>query len=375
MANELRLIYGNTGSTVTCKGYYNDSGTMTARGGAASLAENSDYVYAGDASDIFGLTAGDMIVFFDDATIVGSESYRGQSGELEIAYPRAGATVSCKAFYSSSGTLNQRDGVAVLDEDDTGIYFGDKGEIANLTDGDTLVYYDDSTPIGETVNLPVYDDPGEDIEEAVFLVLISSLQVTSLVSERIYPKVIPQNTNFPAVVYSQISGVRQHTLENTDKMVPSRWQFTCVAETYTELRGLSDAVKTALNNYVGTVGTVHIQNIHFIDDNLASKNKQPIIKLINCNFDMFMITLDEYLTPEQLLNWAKANLNIIKLNSDMTDDDIRRAIRWVGMCAVDTIFIDGDKPKLGRHGIGLMLSVTLIEFPEFYLRYELSQFN
>ena len=85
--------------------------------------------------------------------------------------------------------------------------------------------------------------------------------------------------------------------------------------------------------------------------------------------------LDEYLTPEQLLNWAKANLNIIKLNSDMTDDDIRRAIRWVGMCAVDTIFIDGDKPRIGRHGIGLMLSVTLMEFPEFYIRYELSQFN
>lgn len=37
--------------------------------------------------------------------------------------------------------------------------------------------------------------------------------------------------------------------------------------------------------------------------------------------------------------------------------------------------IFGDKPRLGRIGIGLMLSVTLIEFPEFYMQYELSQFN
>ena len=88
-----------------------------------------------------------------------------------------------------------------------------------------------------------------------------------------------------------------------------------------------------------------------------------------------MESLKEYLTPHQLLDWGKANLNIIKLNSDMTDEDIRRVMRWIGMCAVDTIFIDGDKPKLGRHGIGLMLSVTLVEFPEFYVRYGLSQFN
>ena len=88
-----------------------------------------------------------------------------------------------------------------------------------------------------------------------------------------------------------------------------------------------------------------------------------------------MESLKEYLTPHQLLDWGKANLNIIKLNSDMTDEDIRRVIRWIGMCSYGTIFIDGDKPRLGRIGIGLMLSVTLMEFPEFYMRYELSQFN
>ena len=99
-----------------------------------------------------------------------------------------------------------------------------------------------------------------------------------------------------------------------------------------------------------------------------------IVSTYNCTVNMIQ-SLDEYLTPEQLLNWAKANLNIIKLNSDMTDKDIRRAIRWIGMCTVDTIFVDGDKPILGRIGIGLMLSVALLEFPEFYVKYKLSQFN
>ena len=88
-----------------------------------------------------------------------------------------------------------------------------------------------------------------------------------------------------------------------------------------------------------------------------------------------MEDLDKYMETSQLIDWAKANLDIIKLNSDMTDEDIRRVIRWIGLCAVDTVFVNGDKPILRRIGIGMMLSVTLLEFPEFYSRYELAQFN
>ena len=45
------------------------------------------------------------------------------------------------------------------------------------------------------------------------------------------------------------------------------------------------------------------------------------------------------------------------------------------MCSVDTIFPGGEKPVYGRVGIGLMLTVTLLEFPEYYVKYELAQFN
>ena len=104
------------------------------------------------------------------------------------------------------------------------------------------------------------------IEKTIFDILRINGTVSGLVSSRIYPNVIPQNTALPAIVYYQISGARQHTLASTDNMVPSRWQFTCVASTYAELRGLSDAVRGALDNYVGVVGTVTIQCAHFVDE-------------------------------------------------------------------------------------------------------------
>jgi hypothetical protein len=82
-----------------------------------------------------------------------------------------------------------------------------------------------------------------------------------------------------------------------------------------------------------------------------------------------------WLYPCELVDWAKANLNIVKLDEDLADGEIREVIKWIGLCSVDTIFIDGDKPILGRIGIGLMLSITLLEFPDYYTKYELSQFN
>jgi len=82
-----------------------------------------------------------------------------------------------------------------------------------------------------------------------------------------------------------------------------------------------------------------------------------------------------YIYSWQIVTWGLANLRITKPIGDLMDSEIREVVRWIGMCAVDTIYIDGDKPILGRIGIGLMLSITLLEFPEYYMKYELAQFN
>lgn len=79
--------------------------------------------------------------------------------------------------------------------------------------------------------------------------------------------------------------------------------------------------------------------------------------------------------PHQLVDWAKANLNIMVHNVQMTDEEISRVGRWIGACSVDTIYVDGEKPCLGRIGINNMLFVTLMEFPDFYVRCELAQRN
>lgn len=76
----------------------------------------------------------------------------------------------------------------------------------------------------------------------------------------------------------------------------------------------------------------------------------------------------------EIVNWAKEFYSITKPNSEMTDDDIREVIRWIGEHAPDTAWVDG-KPVFRRIGIGVMSIITQAEFPEFYRQYGISQFN
>ena len=88
-----------------------------------------------------------------------------------------------------------------------------------------------------------------------------------------------------------------------------------------------------------------------------------------------MNNLHSWITPEELVEWAKFSLHIDRPNSQMTDNDIRQTIRWIGDYSFDTIYFDDGKTQLGRIGVNNMLLVTLMVFPHYYVKYELSQFN
>ena len=87
-----------------------------------------------------------------------------------------------------------------------------------------------------------------------------------------------------------------------------------------------------------------------------------------------MSILDGYSTARDLIEWALAVHDITKPVEELSDDEIRRVVRWLGVSAVDSILVEGE-PIPGRVGIGLMLSITLLEFPEYYVKHELAQFN
>ena len=84
--------------------------------------------------------------------------------------------------------------------------------------------------------------------------------------------------------------------------------------------------------------------------------------------------LDTYLGADTIIEMIKAQHGIKTPNPEMTDEEIAKVMRFLGSGAPDTVWVDGE-PMRGRTGIGIMLSLTLYQFPDFYDRHGLSQFN
>ncbi len=109
------------------------------------------------------------------------------------------------------------------------------------------------------------------IEEAVNAVLLATPGVTAIVgastAARIYPLRIPQDAPRPAIAYQKISSPKQMSHSGSSNLARTRLQITCQGETYTSVKALAAAVRTALIGYRGTVGGVRIDGI-LIDDDL-----------------------------------------------------------------------------------------------------------
>lgn len=112
-----------------------------------------------------------------------------------------------------------------------------------------------------TPDMPVIDYDNT-IEAALVYILVNDIAVNMLVSTRIYPNVIPQDADMPAITYQQISGPRVHDMDGAVGMVKARFQFTCWAENYDKAKEIAGAVRLAIDGYSGTVLQTVIDGIH-----------------------------------------------------------------------------------------------------------------
>ena len=81
-----------------------------------------------------------------------------------------------------------------------------------------------------------------------------------------------------------------------------------------------------------------------------------------------------YQTPNEVVERLKQLAGINTPNADMTDAEIKATIRVVAVSILGTIPLD-EHISTSRVGIELMLSLTLLVFPEYYERYGLAQFD
>ena len=85
--------------------------------------------------------------------------------------------------------------------------------------------------------------------------------------------------------------------------------------------------------------------------------------------------LQDFLTPEQLVDMAMYDLGMGSSTEGLPDTDIVKIIKYIGVWATQVETPAIESTKISEFGISMMLSVCLQVFPKFYEKNQLSQFN
>lgn len=93
-----------------------------------------------------------------------------------------------------------------------------------------------------------------EIEAAIYSELKNNSGVSALVGTRIYPKKLPQNSTFPALIYQQVGGGSIYSHSGASALATPVWQVSCFASTFTGAKNLARKVREALQGFSGTLG-------------------------------------------------------------------------------------------------------------------------
>ncbi len=94
------------------------------------------------------------------------------------------------------------------------------------------------------------------IVQAFYEHLAADAGIAALVSGKIYPFIIPQGQDAPAITYSQQSDAYDQLLTNTGTIKWALFDIDCWAFRYEDAIAAADAVESACVNYRGRLGTV-----------------------------------------------------------------------------------------------------------------------
>lgn len=129
-----------------------------------------------------------------------------------------------------------------------------------------------------------------DIGKALFHKVTNTAGVSSLISTRFYPVVVPQTATFPLAVYQSISGGSIKTHGEPSSLPRPRYQITAWALTFAEVVAIDNAIKTAIDGKRETWGTGAFATVvhECSPDNEPRDDRDPVTGLYTRSRDYFI---------------------------------------------------------------------------------------
>jgi hypothetical protein len=92
-------------------------------------------------------------------------------------------------------------------------------------------------------------------------ILADDSGITASVAGRIWPVELPQETGLPAIVLHMVDEHDGRHLGGSDRYPLARVIVDCLGDSYADADGLCDAVKAALIDFAGSVGSATVSDV------------------------------------------------------------------------------------------------------------------
>lgn len=119
------------------------------------------------------------------------------------------------------------------------------------------------------------------IEEAVVSRMQGYASLTALIGTRLFPLIVPQDADLPAIAYQKISSPKTISHGGDSHLAQSRIQFTIQADTYSDAKSVSGQLRACWAGYRATVAGVRIDGALVQDDRdgWSEQHGAPVVRV------------------------------------------------------------------------------------------------
>lgn len=123
------------------------------------------------------------------------------------------------------------------------------------------------------------------IEKAIYYTLINSTDITDVISDRIYPVVVPQKVEFPAISHSISSSRPEKAKDEESTMTSDIIQIKVMHNEFGIAKTLGETVRELFDNLKGDVNTVEIDTTKFEGSTiLFDEEAEVFMNILTFNF-------------------------------------------------------------------------------------------
>lgn len=93
--------------------------------------------------------------------------------------------------------------------------------------------------------------------EGLVDLLKNNPELSAIVSGRVYPLALPDNSAYPAITFQLVDSPKVRSQSGSSGLSRPRYQFDCWAKTYAQIEQMNLALNNLLEGYRGSLGQDH----------------------------------------------------------------------------------------------------------------------